>query len=52
MFFIVCCLFVILAEYDDNGNPLCVKSAQIDGKLLKEDVFYQLKGGKFVEVKE
>ena len=44
--------WITLAEYDNNGQPTCVKSAQIDGKLLKEDVFYQLKGGEFIEVKE
>ncbi|WP_290433508.1 MULTISPECIES: hypothetical protein [Bacteroidales] len=44
--------WITLAEYDDDRNPLCVKSAQIDGGTLKEDVFYQLKGGKFVKVKE
>lgn len=41
--------WITLAEYDDDNNPLCVKSAQIDGKLLKEDVFYRLQGGEFVE---
>ncbi|MCM1216545.1 MAG: hypothetical protein NC548_18725 [Lachnospiraceae bacterium] len=43
--------WITLAEYGNDGNPLCVKSAQIDGKTLKADVFYCLKGGKFVEVK-
>jgi len=41
--------WIVLAEYDDNGKPLCVKTAQIDGKLLKEDVFYKLKNGEFKE---
>ena len=41
--------WITLAEYDDSNNPLCVRSAQIDGKSLKEDVFYRLKGGEFVE---
>ena len=44
--------WITLAEYDDDGNPRCVKSAQIDGKDLKADVFYQLKDGEFVEVEE
>ena len=40
-------------EYDDTKAkwiPVCVKSAQIDGKKLKEDIFYQLINKKFVEV--
>jgi hypothetical protein len=28
------------------------KVGMIDGKLLKEDVFYKLEGGEFIEVKE
>ena len=46
--------WITLAEYgawNGEGSPcLCVKSAQIDGELLKPNVFYQLKGGEFVEV--
>jgi hypothetical protein len=42
--------WITLAEYDDEGKPLCVKSAQIDGKKLKENVWYELKGGEFNEV--
>ena len=46
--------WITLAEYGDwNGSCypcLCVKSAQIDGKTLKPNVFYMLKGGDFVEV--
>lgn len=41
-----------LAEYGEDLKPVCVRSAQIDGKSLKEDVFYQLKGGEFVEAAE
>ena len=48
--------WITLAEYGDwNGrcHPcLSVKSAQIDGKTLKPNVFYMLKGGDFVEVEE
>lgn len=44
--------WIVLAEYDENGLPLCVKSAQIDGEKIKEDTFYQLKNGEFVEVDE
>ena len=44
--------WIVLAEYDDNFLPLCVKSAQIDGEKIKEDTFYQLKNGEFVEIYE
>jgi hypothetical protein len=48
--------WITLAEwgYDkkkDRNIPVCVKSAQVDGKKIKENVFYELKGGKFCEVK-
>ena len=38
--------WVTLAEYKNN-KPLCVKSAQIDGKVLKADTWYTLKNGEF-----
>lgn len=44
--------WIVLAEYDTKGHPLFVKSAQIDGEKIKEDIFYQLKNGEFVEVNE
>ena len=43
--------WITLAEYDEEYRPICVKSAQIDGKKLKEDVWYRLKNGAFVENK-
>jgi hypothetical protein len=48
--------WITLAEwkYDEDKKryvPLCVKSAQIDGEKLKEDVWYELKDGEFQEVK-
>ena len=43
--------WITLAEYDSNYNPICVKSAQIDGKKLKEDTWYKLENKKFKEVK-
>ena len=43
--------WITLAEYDEQYRPICVKSAQIDGKKLKEDVWYRLKNGEFVENK-
>ena len=44
--------WIVLAEYDENILPICVKSAQIDGEKIKEDTFYQLKNGEFVEIDE
>ena len=41
-----------IREYDENILPICVKSAQIDGEKIKEDTFYQLKNGEFVEIDE
>jgi hypothetical protein len=44
--------WITLAEWkreDSNHIPTCVKSAQIDGEVLKEDVWYSLKNGEFVE---
>jgi len=43
--------WITLAEYNEQYRPICVKSAQIDGKKLKEDVWYRLKNGEFVENK-
>ena len=47
--------WITLAEYGDydgEGFPCkCVKSAQIDGEILKADTLYTLKDGEFVEVK-
>ena len=47
--------WITLAEYvyseeKDVYICVCVKSAQIDGEILKEDVFYRLEKGEFVEV--
>ena len=47
--------WITLAEwkYDVNKNkyiPVCVKSEQVDGKKIKEDTFYKLENGEFVEV--
>uniref|UniRef100_A0AAU8ATA3 Uncharacterized protein n=1 Tax=Dulem virus 31 TaxID=3145749 RepID=A0AAU8ATA3_9VIRU len=41
--------WITLAEYDENDTPRCVKSAQIDGVKLKEDVYYTLLNGEFTE---
>ena len=47
--------WIVLAEwvYDNKKDayiPKYVKSKKIDGKTIKEDTFYKLKDGKFVEV--
>ena len=43
--------WITLAEYNPNDNykPVCVKSAQIDGKELKADTYYILLDKKFQE---
>ena len=48
--------WITLAEwkYDDTKEryiPFCVKSAIIDGEVLKEDTLYKLKNGDFVAIK-
>ncbi|MBW7838423.1 MAG: hypothetical protein H3C36_02035, partial [Chitinophagaceae bacterium] len=42
---------ICLVEFDYNNNIIGVKSAIIDGEKLKEDTFYSLQNGEFVEVK-
>ena len=42
--------YLVLTEYDDDGHMLCAKMAQVDGKSVKENVWYTLKNGEFVEV--
>jgi hypothetical protein len=46
--------WITLAEwvYDEVKQrriPVCVKSAQIDGEIIKADTWYKLSGGEFVE---
>ena len=45
-----------LAEYgawDGDGYPCtCVKSYQVDGEIIKADVFYTLRNGEIVEAEE
>ena len=46
--------WITLSEWDwINGEytPVCVKTEQVDGKRIKEDVFYRLIDGEFIEVK-
>ena len=45
--------WITLSEWDYvNGEltPICVKTEKIDGERIKEDTFYMLKNGEFVEV--
>ncbi|TLN00393.1 hypothetical protein FDZ73_19615, partial [bacterium] len=47
--------WLILAEWVDDGwekHLKSVKSVRVDGKKIKENTFYMLQGGKFVEAKE
>ena len=44
------CYFV-LTEYDDDDNMLWAKMAKVDGTHIKENVWYTLKNGEFVECK-
>lgn len=42
-------------QFDDNikaNIPICVKTIQVDGEIIKEDTFYKLENGEFVEVVE
>ena len=44
--------WITLAEWqtvDEGWKPVCVKTEQVDGERIKEDTFYILKGGEFVE---
>ena len=41
--------YLVLTEYDDDGHMLCAKMARVDGSTVKEDVWYTLKNGEFVE---
>lgn len=49
--------WITLAEWEwsDKKNryvPICVKTEYVDGVNIKDDTWYQLKNGKFVEVNE
>lgn len=42
-------------KYDakkDKNIPVCVRSVQVDGAKIKEDTFYCLKNGEFVECED
>ena len=47
--------WITLAEwvYDNNKQryiPVCVKTEQVDGERIKEDTFYKIENGEFLEV--
>ena len=42
--------YLVLTEYDNNGSMICAKMSQVDGKTIKENVWYILENGEFVEV--
>ena len=42
--------WLVLTERDDNYKILCVKAAEVDGEIIKENTFYELINGEFVEV--
>ena len=45
--------WIVLAEWDDNAEHIInVKSHKVDGRIIKPDVFYKLKNGKFVICRE
>ena len=41
--------YLVLTEYDDSGNMLLAKMAKVDGAVIKENTWYTLKNGEFVE---
>jgi len=43
--------WITLAEYNDEGKVICVKSARIDGKKLNADTYYRIENKKFTKVK-
>ena len=43
--------YLVLTEYDDDGDMLWAKMAKVDGTHIKENVWYTLKNGEFAEEK-
>jgi hypothetical protein len=43
--------YLVLTECDDDNNTLWAKMAKVDGTHIKENVWYTLKNGEFVECK-
>lgn len=49
--------WITLAEWvkdEEKGRyvPVCVKTERVDGEKIKEDTYYTMKNGEFVEVEE
>ena len=45
--------WITLSEWEIDGEryvPVCVKAEQVDGVKIKEDTWYELKGGVFMEI--
>ena len=42
--------YLVLTEYDDYGHMICAKMARVDGSSIRENIYYTLKNGEFVEV--
>ena len=42
--------YLVLTEYDDDDHMICAKMARVDGSAIRENVYYTLKNGEFVEV--
>ena len=45
--------WITLSEWEwinDEYTPICVKTEKVDGERIKEDTFYRLKNGEFIEV--
>ena len=43
--------YLVLTEYDDDGHMICAKMAKVDGAVIKENTWYTLENGEFVEWK-
>ena len=43
--------WIVCTERLDSGEIIAVKAAKVDGITIKDDVFYSLKNGEFIEVK-
>ena len=41
--------YLVLTEYDDDGHMICAKMGRVDGSAIRENVYYTLKNGEFVE---
>ena len=41
--------YIVLTEYDDDGNMLLAKMAKVDGAVIKKNTWYTLKNGEFAE---